>query len=168
MTTRVTNPALGAESFNCPSCGALAHQDWFHFYSKFYEKDSGQWIPDSKAAERVLSDKDLSPEHRDSFSAYYRKRLSQLPFFDQSGQDTWVRLELENVYASKCYSCDALALWVFDKPIFPPTRFHAEPNADLSDDIKLDFDEATKILDLSPRGAAALLRLCVQKLCTQL
>ena len=38
----------------------------------------------------------------------------------------------------------------------------------MDDDIKLDFLEAAKIVDLSPRGAAALLRLCVQKICIQL
>jgi hypothetical protein len=35
-------------------------------------------------------------------------------------------------------------------------------------DVRLDYDEAGRILQLSPRGAAALLRLAIQKLCKEL
>jgi hypothetical protein len=49
--------------------------------------------------------------------------------------------------------------------VFPLQREGAAPNTDLPIDIARDFEEARSILNGSPRGAAALLRLCVQKLC---
>lgn len=42
------------------------------------------------------------------------------------------------------------------------------PHADLPADIKHDYLEAAGIVHRSPRGAAALLRLCVEKLCIHL
>ena len=51
---------------------------------------------------------------------------------------------------------------------FPGIKSGVLPNRDLPDDILRDFEEAREIANSSPRGAAALLRLCVQKLCTHL
>jgi len=42
------------------------------------------------------------------------------------------------------------------------------PNPDLPDELFRDFDEAREIVDGSLRGAAALLRLVIRKLCAHL
>lgn len=161
MAPKIVQPTLGADSFNCPTCGALAHQDWYLLQCRAYESDTAPWIPDAGAPVRAIA-----AGHPD-VAEFFKKRLLQVPFLDH-GEDKWSRLRLENVNVSECFSCRALAIWVYDQPIFPPSSFSVEPNTDLEEEIKLDYREAAKILDLSPRGAAAILRLCVQKLCIQL
>jgi len=76
-----------------------------------------------------------------------------------------VEKEVTNLFLSKCYVCSKIAVWVHDRLLYPPTRTGPAPNADLPLGVLTDYEEARSILDLSPRGAAALLRLCIQKLC---
>jgi hypothetical protein len=52
--------------------------------------------------------------------------------------------------------------------IFPSSGSAPLPNPDLPEDITKDYEEARTILTSSPRGAAALLRLSIQKLCKHL
>lgn len=70
--------------------------------------------------------------------------------------------------AAECHHCSELSLW-FDQGLVSPSSGSAPlPNADLPPDIKRDYEEACAIVDRSPRGAAALLRLAIQKLCVHL
>jgi len=52
--------------------------------------------------------------------------------------------------------------------IYPEDTGVEPPNLDLREDIREDYLEARSIVNKSPRGAAALLRLCIQELCEQL
>jgi hypothetical protein len=110
MNAKTINPALGVDSFSCPSCGALSHQDWYNVHCDLFKKDNKPWIPDAETPERILKDKDINPAMRNSLADHFRQRLLQLPFFEPHEQNTWVSLSLENVYVSKCYSCKALAV----------------------------------------------------------
>jgi len=73
-----------------------------------------------------------------------------------------------NVFLSECYNCNKLSVWVHDRLVFPSEKEGSGPNQDLPEDIIRDFEEARSIVGLSPRGAAALLRLAIQKLCIHL
>ncbi len=52
--------------------------------------------------------------------------------------------------------------------IYPNSGTAPMPSPDMPNDIRLDYEEARSIVSQSPRGAAALLRLCIQKLCKEL
>ena len=53
-----------------------------------------------------------------------------------------------------------------ERIIYPSVHTSLPPvNEDLPEDIKKDYKEATNIFDQSPRGACALLRLIIQKIC---
>jgi len=83
-------------------------------------------------------------------------------------------LRIKDYDFAKCDNCDDLSVWknealVYPKMPVPPKKpFVPPPNSDMSKDIQEDYIEATSIVEISPRGASALLRLCIQKICKQL
>ncbi|WP_243318079.1 DUF4145 domain-containing protein [Geothrix paludis] len=68
----------------------------------------------------------------------------------------------------RCNRCGKWSFWVEGELKFPQANLAPTPNVDLPEEIAADFEEARAILQNSPRGASALLRLCIQKLCVHL
>jgi hypothetical protein len=76
--------------------------------------------------------------------------------------------EVAGVRFCKCSHCGDVSIWLKGAMIYPDSSQAPMPNADLPPEIKKDYEEARSIINRSPRGAAALLRLCIQKLCSHL
>jgi hypothetical protein len=85
--------------------------------------------------------------------------------FEEYGRSDWVFV---NFHVNACYSCDAFTVWIEDKIVYPVSHSVVEPHEMMPGSVKADFEEAGSIVDLSPRGAAALARLCIQELMTEL
>jgi hypothetical protein len=109
----LTVPSYQEKAFNCPHCGAYAHQTW-------------------------------------------EPLLAPGPVLIR---------ELDRAI---CAHCSRYSVWLRGQMIYPENIGVAPPNGDMREDIREDYLEASSIVNKSPRGAAALLRLCIQKLCTQL
>ena len=69
---------------------------------------------------------------------------------------------------AQCQHCKKYKFWIDQKLIYPFSGVAPLPNPDMPDDVKEDYEEARSILTISPRGAAALLRLAIQRLCKHL
>ncbi|WP_458725115.1 DUF4145 domain-containing protein [Pseudomonas mandelii] len=94
-------------------------------------------------------------------------------------QMMWSRPSTEACIA-ECASCGGKSIWrryvvasglnfLTKGTLLYPTATLAPPHhPDLPEKIKPDYEEARMISAQSPRAAAALLRLCVQKLCNHL
>jgi hypothetical protein len=106
-------PEHRKDGFNCPFCGAFAHQNW-------------------NATEFPVMG---------GFSGH-----------------------VPGLEVSVCERCRRFSIWYNGKIIFPFTGGGPLPNSDLPKDIISDYEEARSIVSLSPRGAAAMLRLAIQKL----
>jgi len=75
---------------------------------------------------------------------------------------------LEEQKIAFCNHCNKFSIWLHEKMIYPESTGIQPPNLDLEKDIIEDYLEAVNIVNKSPRGAVALLRLSIQKLCKQL
>lgn len=116
----------------------------------------------------------------------FREGRFNCPLCGTYSHMTWGKLNngsaSTNYYESLCSYCDGNSLWriteyndsQFGKIaknaelIFPDNGVAALPEDDMPEDVKSDYIEAARIFSKSPRGAAALLRLGLQKLCKHL
>lgn len=170
----VPAPSIHLTSFACPHCGAHATQHWF--YARLEKCTGDNPIPIIFSKEKLekfeaqlsgMTEDDRAP--MEGVLKYYSRLLQGEPFLDEDNkQDIYRAPTLGNIFVSRCYTCKRLALWLHDCLLYPPTMAGPAPNTDLSADVMRDYEEARSILDLSPRGAAALLRLAVEKICIEL
>jgi Domain of unknown function (DUF4145) len=69
---------------------------------------------------------------------------------------------------SCCYVCHHPALWKTDSLVWPLQTSFPAASPDMPENVRSDYEEARLIASISPKAAAALLRLAIQRLCVHL
>jgi hypothetical protein len=167
MVTKSNPPSINEQVFDCPHRGAYTTQYWFDVLSDSRKENSTPLIPDNEHRERVKGHKDIANEAIDEHLEWCDKMDDGLLLFEKKKTD-YPDHSVENIHFCKCYNCKKISVWIHGNLIFPNEKIGVAPNADLPAEIIRDFEEARGILGESPRGAAAPLRLCIQKLCMHL
>jgi Domain of unknown function (DUF4145) len=118
-------------------------------------------------------------------SPEYKKAAFTCPHCDVYASFEWIETEhvihfgIEygtqptGLHIATCAHCKEHVIWFNHKDkaymLWPFGITNAPlPHEDMPEDVKADYLEARNISSLSPRGAAALLRLSIQKLCKHL
>src|SRR5688572_19219584 len=73
-------------------------------------------------------------------------------------------ISLPSLRVSLCQHCGKFALWLGPVPIYPSILTAPSAHDDMPAAVRADYEEARIIAAPSPRGAAALLRLAIQRL----
>jgi len=89
-----------------------------------------------------------------------------------------------NWHTAVCAACEGQSLWKqectfpakgfewasigTETIVWPSVLVGPEPSSDMPEDARNDYEEARAVYSTSPRASAALLRLCIQRLCKHL
>jgi hypothetical protein len=168
MASKSIPPLISETAFDCPHCGAYTTQYWFTIHCQANDKNEIPDIPNIEKRKRITNSKEIQEELKRTYLHWCDKMDTGLVFIESNNEGKRVYKDINNLFLSQCYNCNKVAVWVHDNLIFPSKKIGINPNPDLPEDIIHDFEEARSIIGESPRGAAALLRLCVQKLCIYL
>lgn len=120
---------------------------------------------------------------QDYIEPEFKKKAFNCPYCDVYAHQEWrfhllafnnnVKIHSEHMYnqlrimdwvTSNCSHCNKVSFWYNEELIYPKSSIAPLPNNDMPEDVKKDYLEARNIVNDSPRGACALLRLALQKL----
>ncbi len=142
MKTDYTPPKFKAERFNCPHCHAFSAHEWSNLYA-------------TPEAFPVLGYETVGRVEAPHVERRKRDFATDCNHHGRVPPDI-----------SVCQSCYDFALWISEtgEMVFPRIVTAPLPSSDMPKETCKVYEEARNIADVSPRAAAALLRLALEKL----
>lgn len=148
-------PIINSDKFECPHCRAVAQQEWFSL--------------------KVASNKiNLLINHlyfgfRVNIADYQQKPVENFISVINSELEQSIRHYIPRQFSvATCIMCKEFTLWVNESLVYPRMTSLPSANEDMGEEIRQLYKEAATIFADSPKGAAAILRLALQKLLKQI
>lgn len=130
----------GENSFVCPTCSVLAQQEWYQVVPREERRVNEYGFGETVNFYTV----------DDNVKVYYLE-----------GE----MLKEPNVLAfCQCQSCKKYSLWYDHELVYPFKNTVEDPNPFMPSEVKVIYNEARAVLNISPRSSAALLRLGLEML----
>lgn len=143
------------KTFYCPHCNVCSNHVWQDVLLS--SRHTPPYKNDNLGENSLeLTDGNIKPPSTDEVK----------PVISNSSDPYGVRIH--HSYASICDACGEVSFWLGNKLLYPEYNLPILPNKDLEEHIIDIFNEARAIFSKSPKGSAALLRLCIQHICIQL
>jgi hypothetical protein len=143
-------PRRGSDAFDCPRCGAYAHQTWYDLKREIFDNyEQEHWTVDA------IDSGQLNP------LSGLQESLS-----DPETSDTKKCAPIVGAWAmSQCGRCEEYSTWRDDSLMYPAGSSNAQtPHEDMPDEAKALYREAAAVVGISRRAGAALARATLERL----
>ena len=162
---KYVSPAIDQLAFNCPHCDALVRQFWFSVHADPLKADEKPLVATAETVKTLTFGNDEEAQ-RDRKLKWVEQMASGRPFLEVHRE--FRSRDVQNVSISYCFNCNEMCRWVYDRLVWPRREGFPEPKLHAPPKVRRESEEASQILEASPRGAAALLRIAIEKVCEEL
>lgn len=160
----VSEPSVRLKAFRCPHCGVYTTMSWIDMFGK----PSNNGLPyffENSVIDDIRRSSNIKPDVKTKLLEDIERRMRGDVYAGDWLKEEIRVFDIANSFASSCFHCKNITLWTHDRIVYPVFKSKFRPVEDMPDHIKRDFEEAAQIFDASPRAAAAILRLALEKLC---
>ena len=156
MKNKILNPKIGLSAFTCPSCKVVSQQTWVNSHelsNRIKGFNAGYFF-----------------ETRGNYDRFHAGSIKS--FIDEI-LNAHIGILISDIVPnqlniSKCEVCKNTAIWIDNKIVYPRQIASEPAHIDMPESVKELYEEARNISNDSPRAAAALLRVSLEKLTEEL
>lgn len=157
-------PSVDATAFNCPHCSVLTSQSWFNAYAK--KIDNTPLVIHEGNREQYNYDHIEDARTRKEMNEWAEMYAAGGINLEESSEVA--NLNVANLNISRCRECNELTVWHHTEILHPRVTEAPPINPDAPTAVREHYAEASAIFGISSRGSAALLRLAIQTLLSEL
>lgn len=116
-----------------------------------------------------MNNKYIAPKRDlEAFNCPYCGAYAKMNWYLVDIVDRYETIRTHNLRSALCSCCHKFSLWTNEIMLIPSSSTIEMPNEDMPQSVQELYNEARDIVNKSPRGAVALLRLALDKLCDEI